>query len=1242
LGNGTGSTGTLRIDDVRITVQAAQDLSLDRLAFIPSLPAFGDSVYVAATIHNRGTQVASSYSIEYYVDMDNDSLPDPVELISAIQSPSPLAAGDSALLDASLGTFPAGSHLIMGKLVYPPDQQLFDNQQYATLLVGYPPQSVVVNEIMYAPTGTEPEWVELYSLSQDTVDLQGWLVSDNIVSSKKLITPFHFYLAPELFCVLTRDSAALKDNHPEIVAPILQVSGFPTLNNSGDAVVVYDLRGTSIDSVSYLPSWGGNSGGYSLERVDPAGSSTQQSNWGTSTSILRSTPGVRNSITMKDRDLRVKNVDLNPTFPTSSDSLEVVVYTENVGFFDAAPISVSLFDDVNGDSVAQPVELLSTIIDTDTLRSRDSLSVFFLLTPRPTGVHQLIGRVDLVTDEDTLNNAKFLRFAVLPAPGAIRINEIMYAPVGGIPEWVEFINTSSDSVRLEGWKIGNRLNRYSLPNTILPPSGYLVIAKDSALMRQAYQSILGTFLQLTSLPTFLWNNNGDAVVFAHTSGLIQDSVTYSTTWGGSNGTSLERIDAAGFSQDSTNWGSSLDTLGATPGRGNSIVLLDDDLAIVTFPFFSFELDSVVEIPFTVLNKGRNASGSFSVEVYLDANEDSVATSEELLATVPFTQPIPWRDSLVSFYQWSAPTSGDHSFILRLQYATDGRISNNTSWARVRVGYQTGVVVINEIMYAPVGGIPEWIELINSSADSVRLEGWKIGNRLNRYSLPTTLIAPSEYVVITRDSALMRQAYQNISGGLIQLTSLPTFLWNNNGDAVVLAQTSGLVQDSVTYLTAWGGSNGASLERIDAFGFSQDSTNWGSSLDSLGATPGRRNSVVLLDDDLAITTMSPLSFQVNSVVEIPFTIQNKGKNTVTAFSVEVYLDANEDSLGTLEEFLATLPFTSIQPIPRQDSLVGWYQWNSPSSGDHGFIFRVQYAADGRISNNSSWMKVRVGYPKGSVLINEIMYDPLAGQAEYIELFNSTGTAISLTGWSLTDLPTPSGSHNTYKLQGRNISISAGSYFTIASDSSLMNLFPTIPDSALYVVGGGSLSLNNEGDAGVIRDILGSAIDSVLYSTSWHNPGVSDVKGRSLERINPSLPANDGRNWSTCASPIGGTPGMKNSIFSSIRPSNARLEFQPNPFSPDGDGTDDFTIIHYELPLQVSVISVKIYDVRGRLIRRLATNEPAGAQGQLVWDGKHDDGQKASIGMYIVLLEAIDEQGGVLEQLKGVVVLAAQLR
>jgi FlgD Ig-like domain len=177
--------------------------------------------------------------------------------------------------------------------------------------------------------------------------------------------------------------------------------------------------------------------------------------------------------------------------------------------------------------------------------------------------------------------------------------------------------------------------------------------------------------------------------------------------------------------------------------------------------------------------------------------------------------------------------------------------------------------------------------------------------------------------------------------------------------------------------------------------------------------------------------------------------------------------------------------------------------------------------------------------------------------------------------------------------------------------------------------------------VLRDPSGSTVDSVAYDPYWHNPDVQETKGRSLERISPSGESNDGRNWSTCALPIGGTPGRPNSLYAHGVPSKAGLVCSPDPFSPDGDGYQDNTVIHLDLPLPVSLISVRIFDSRGRLIRRLVNAEPAGSHGDFVWDGRDDNRALARIGMYVIFVEAMDEGGSLLETTRGVVVLARRL-
>jgi flagellar hook assembly protein FlgD len=70
-------------------------------------------------------------------------------------------------------------------------------------------------------------------------------------------------------------------------------------------------------------------------------------------------------------------------------------------------------------------------------------------------------------------------------------------------------------------------------------------------------------------------------------------------------------------------------------------------------------------------------------------------------------------------------------------------------------------------------------------------------------------------------------------------------------------------------------------------------------------------------------------------------------------------------------------------------------------------------------------------------------------------------------------------------------------------------------------------------------------------------------------------------------------------------------------------------------------LKIFDVRGRLVKWLLNNRPSAGHGEVIWDGTHNDGAKARIGMYIIYLEAINAQNGVIETSKRTVVLAGKL-
>src|ERR1041385_1581173 len=269
LGNGTGTTGTIRFDNVTITGRVQYDVSVSRISFFPQFPNATDSVRINATIQNEGTQVVQNLSVEFYEDLNNDSLPEPNEIFSSSQLQQTLQPRDTLIAIASLENLAFGPKLIIVNAHLPGDQNPSNDSRRSILSVGLARYSIVINEIMYAPPTGEPEWVELFNATSSAIDLKNWKLSNRNSTSKYPITPISFNLNPKNYCIVTKDTTLFRTVHQTFASEIVQSSSLPTFlfNNSGDAVVLFDSRGAWLDSVRYDPEWGGT-GGKSLERIE--------------------------------------------------------------------------------------------------------------------------------------------------------------------------------------------------------------------------------------------------------------------------------------------------------------------------------------------------------------------------------------------------------------------------------------------------------------------------------------------------------------------------------------------------------------------------------------------------------------------------------------------------------------------------------------------------------------------------------------------------------------------------------------------------------------------------------------------------------------------------------------------------------------------------------------------------------------------------------------------------------------
>lgn len=397
-------------------------------------------------------------------------------------------------------------------------------------------------------------------------------------------------------------------------------------------------------------------------------------------------------------------------------------------------------------------------------------------------------------------------------------------------------------------------------------------------------------------------------------------------------------------------------------------------------------------------------------------------------------------------------------------------------------------------------------------------------------------------------------------------------------------------------------------------------------------------------DLAVESFSmmPLLPLISDTITFSVLIRNLGIHTATNYFLELFDDANRDSIGQPGERFRQI---SPPPINAGDSLNLQVQWTGFSAGEHQILAVASTPGDENPANNRAILNFVARLTPRSVVINEIMYAPISGQAEWVELYNRSSSPVDLSNWTLSDMRDARGKSNIFTLAKTATRVAPGGYAVVSSDSSILSLYSSLrtPPSnvTVLILNRSSLSLSNEGDDVIITDPVGTVIDSVRYSPSWHNPELSSVSGISLERINPSLSSNDRRNWNSSVNKLGGTPGQQNSIYTTSLPSQTTISISPNPFSPDGDGFEDFAVISYQLPTQTARIRLKVFDSVGRLVRTLASNELSGSTGQIIWDGLDDEKRRLRMGIYVILLEAFDSGGGTVESAKAAAVVAGKL-
>ncbi len=266
--------------------------------------------------------------------------------------------------------------------------------------------------------------------------------------------------------------------------------------------------------------------------------------------------------------------------------------------------------------------------------------------------------------------------------------------------------------------------------------------------------------------------------------------------------------------------------------------------------------------------------------------------------------------------------------------------------------------------------------------------------------------------------------------------------------------------------------------------------------------------------------------------------------------------------------------------------------------------------------------------GELAITEIMYDPSTGSdGEYLEVLNRTADRIfDLRGVFVDD-----GDGDGDALSDDPVLVLPGQYLALVRD--LDGFRATFPDADAVEVGS-AISLSNGGEAVVLR-AGGAVVDSVFYETRWHRIELDDATGISLERRDPAGPPNAASNWSSSLADLGGTPSAENSV--GVAPTPVERDggvTVTSPFAPPAEKA----VITVTLATEASLVRARVFDGGGREVRELEPGRLAGSTATLEWDGTGDDRQPLRAGIYVVLVEAVDVQGGTTEAYRAAIVLA----
>jgi hypothetical protein len=529
------------------------------------------------------------------------------------------------------------------------------------------------------------------------------------------------------------------------------------------------------------------------------------------------------------------------------------------------------------------------------------------------------------------------------------------------------------------------------------------------------------------------------------------------------------------------------------------------------------------------------------------------------------------------------------------------------------------IIITEFMAdpSPSVGLPEseFIELKNNSDHPINLKHWYITDGNSKGIIKDDCIIPADSFLIVCNVAYVKafEAFGRVAG----VSGFPSL--DNSGDLLQLISSDSRTIHAVEYQSSWikdivKAQGGFSWEIIDVKKPCTVQSNWNMSVAAIGGTPGTTNSIagIISDNKPPKAVHSYATDSAHIVVVFDKPLDSSGAVLTAAYHISDGI--NEPLAAT-----ALAPFFNIITL----------ELTTPLNSNRQYLLHHDGIPDCYGNKAASVNGIRTGLadnnPSG-IVINEILFNPVAGGFDYVELYNAGKSIINAAVLYIGNSTNNSGTATVFKCAENPMLVFPGDYFVITEDSSWLKANYRVKNhEAIHPVSKLPALPDDNGEV-VIFSGSGKIIDAFQYSEKLHFPLITNTEGVALERIDPFDKTIATENWFSASSDAGyGTPGGVNTQFKRKENIVGKLDVVPETFSPDMDGYNDILSIQYLFPQPGYSCSIFIFNSSGHLVKTLVRNQLCGTDGSYRWDGLNEQNVQLPEGIYILAAEIFDLTG-----------------